>query len=118
MSRLRKLQRRKSNPNLVKLIDELLAKDKRVWKDLAERLAKPRRRYAEVNLSKLEKYVSDDEIALVPGKVLGSGEVTKPIKVAALGFSAVAKRKIEEAGGVCMSISEAMQAEGKFRIIG
>ena len=42
MSRLRKMQKRKSNPNLVKLIDELLVasakNEAKVWKDIAERI--------------------------------------------------------------------------------
>ncbi len=118
MSRIRKLQRRKSNPNLVRLIDEMLAMDKRVWKDVAKRVARPTRTHAEVNLSKLERHVSNDEIAVVPGKVLGGGELTKPIKVAALAFSESAKRKIEAAGGECIGLKEAMQLDGKFRIIG
>jgi len=118
MSRIRKLQKRKSNPNLVKLIDEMLAKNKRIWKDVAERLAKPSKLHAEVNLSRLERYVSSEEIAIVPGKVLGGGELTKPVKVAALAFSDSARRKIEAAGGVCMSLREAMEIDAKFRIIG
>jgi len=117
MSRIRKFQKRKSNPNLVKLISEMLSTRKRIWKDVAERLAKPRRLYANVNLSKLERYVSPDEIAVVPGKVLGGGEITKPIKVAALSFSESARKKITSAGGECISLIQAIQMEGKFRII-
>jgi len=118
MSRIRKLQRRKSNPNLVKLIDEMLAKDKRMWKDVARRMARPTRLHAGVDLSKLERYISEGEIAVVPGKVLGGGELTRPVKVAALAFSESARRKIEAAGGECISLREAMQLDGKFRIIG
>jgi large subunit ribosomal protein L18e len=113
MSRIRKLQKRKTNPGLIRLIDELLdhaAKNNSpVWKDVAERLAKPRRLQAEVNVSKIEKYAKNDEWVLVPGKVLGSGTITRSVKVAALAFSDSARRKIEEAGGRCMSIRDLMQ---------
>src|SRR5437764_9012926 len=37
----------------------------------------------------------------VPVKVLGQGEVSKKLTVHAHGFSATARRKIEEAGGTC-----------------
>ena len=108
MSKIRKMQKRKTNPNLVKLIDDLLkasAENKaKVWKDLAERLAKPLRNYAEVNVGKIDRYVKENEIAVVPGKVLGSGEITKPITVAAWRFSESARRKIESAGGRTLSI--------------
>ena len=117
MSRIRKLQRRKTDPNLVRLIDVLIAKDKPIWKDIAKRLAKPRKLYAQVNISKIERYLLEGETAVVPGKVLGGGEVTRPIKVAALSFSETARRKIEEAGGKCLSLEEAAESEGPFRII-
>ena len=108
MSKIRKMQKRKTNPNLVRLIDDLLkasAENKaKVWKDIAERLAKPLRNYAEVNVGKIDRYVKENEIAVVPGKVLGSGEITKPVTVAAWRFSESARRKIESAGGRTLSI--------------
>ncbi len=113
MSKIRKLQKRKSNPNLVKLIDDLLKESAKnnaaVWKDIAERLAKPRRLYAEVNVSKIDRYAKEDEYVVVPGKVLGGGRISKAVKVAALSFSESARKKIEEAGGVCMTISELLK---------
>ncbi len=117
MSKVRKLQKRKTDPNLIRLIDVLLSSEKGLWKDIAKRLAKPRKLYAQVNVSKIEKYLLDGEIAVVPGKVLGGGEVSKPIKVAALYFSESAKKKIESAGGQCLSLEEAMKVDGNFRII-
>lgn len=119
MSRIRRLQRRKTNPNLVRLIDELLKtsaeKEARVWKDIAERLSKPLRNYAEVNVGKLERYAREGELIVVPGKVLGSGEITRAITVAAWRFSESARRKIEAAGGKCISLQEALREnpEGK-----
>ena len=113
MSRLRKMQKRKSNPNLVKLIDELLVasakNEAKVWKDIAERIAKPRRLYAEVNVSKIERYAKDNETIIVPGKVLGSGKINKKVTVAALSFSESAKRKIEDAGGKCLTITQLLE---------
>ena len=119
MSRLRKMQKRKSNPNLVKLIDELLVasakNEAKVWKDIAERIAKPRRLYAEVNVSKIERYAKDNETIIVPGKVLGSGKINKKVTVAALSFSESAKRKIENAGGKCLTIMELLEENPKGR---
>ncbi len=124
MSRIRKLQRKKSNPNLVRLIDDLLKasaeNEAKVWKEIAERLAKPLRNYAEVNVGKLERYGMEGEMVLVPGKILGSGELSKPLTVAAWRFSQSAREKIERAGGKCISFFEAVRQnpEGKkVRII-
>lgn len=116
MSKIRKLQMRKTNPRLVKLIDLLLeesAKNKsNLWKVVAEKLASPTRRWAEVSLSKIDKYAKENETIVVPGKVLG-GELSKAVKVAAFNFSASAKEKIVAAGGQWMSIEELLKANPK-----
>ncbi len=113
MGKLRNLQKRKSNPNLIRLIDKLLlasAKNKvRIWKDIAERLSKSSKFKAEVNVGKIERYINENEIALIPGKVLGSGDISKPITVAALNFSETAREKITKAGGKCISIEELIE---------
>jgi len=117
MGKLRKMQKRKSNPNLIKLIDELLVasakNEAKVWKDIAERVAKPRRLHAEVNISKIERYAKDNETIVVPGKVLGSGKISKQVTVAALNFSESAKRKIEEVGGRCLTIMQLLEKNPK-----
>jgi large subunit ribosomal protein L15 len=41
-----------------------------------------------------------------PIKVLGSGDIDKPMKVVAHKFSATAKRRIEEAGGQAQEIAD------------
>jgi len=116
---------RKTNPVLINLIKELKKKsfenDAPIWKDIAERLERPSKNWAEVNLDKIEKYVNENEIALVPGKVLSPGELTKKITIAACSFSQKAREKIEKAGGRCVSISELIEENPKgknVRIIG
>ena len=42
----------------------------------------------------------------VPVKVLGQGELSKSLTVHAHGFSAVAREKIEAAGGTCVTLEE------------
>ena len=46
-----------------------------------------------------------------PLKVLGQGEVSQKLFVAAEAFSASARRKIEEAGGFVQLLAELAQAE-------
>jgi len=71
-----------------------------VWLDLASRLGKPRRQRPSVNLWKLEKLsgMLENKILVVPGKVLGFGDLTKKTRVVALEFSADAKKKISAKG--------------------
>jgi large subunit ribosomal protein L18e len=92
----------KTNPRLESLIAELKAAARDsgggVWQDVADRLEKPRRTHAEVNLGRIERYAREDETVVVPGKVLGSGVLEKNVTVAAVDFSSTARRKIERVG--------------------
>lgn len=83
---------KKRNPEIVETI--MLAKKKGLL-DLAKRLSGPSRLYSKVNLSELDKIDSD---VVVVGKVLGSGEVLKKKKVAAINFSEQAKMKLKKSG--------------------
>ncbi len=115
----------KTNPRLMDLITGLKnqSREKQVplWRDIALRLERPTRNTSEVNLSRINRYTKDKDLILVPGKVLGAGELNHPLTVAALSFSEGAKNKITEAGGSCLSIQELMDKnpEGtRVRIIG
>ncbi len=100
----------KSNPKLERLIKYLrLASHEHkapIWKDLALRLSRPRRHTAQVNVSRLNRVGAEGETLVVPGKVLGSGTLTKPLNVVAFGASKEARSKIENAGGRLMDIDE------------
>jgi large subunit ribosomal protein L18e len=103
----------KTNPRLANLIAELRTTaretDAGVWEDIAARLEKPRRTHAEVNLGRIERYAREDETVLVPGKVLGSGVLSKEVTVAAVDFSGTAKTKIEEVGAT-MALEDALES--------
>lgn len=116
---------RKTNPALLALIEDLrrVARENEapIWRDVAKRLSKTSQRWAEVNLSRLERYASEGETVLVPGKLLGAGELSKPLTVAAFRASAAAKEKVQAAGGKVLTISELMQQNPKgsgIRIMG
>ncbi|WP_225333865.1 50S ribosomal protein L18e [Halomicrobium urmianum] len=92
----------KTNPRLSSLIADLKSAARNsggdVWGDIAERLEKPRRTHAEVNLGQIERYAREDETVVVPGKVLGSGVLQKDVTVAAVDFSGTAEKKIDQVG--------------------
>ena len=104
---------RDKNPMLAGLIKKLDEKGRQekapIWESLAERLNRPRRRMSEVNLFSLERHASGKETVVVPGLVLGAGDVSKPLIVVALRFSRIAEEKIRKAGGKCMSIEKFME---------
>jgi large subunit ribosomal protein L18e len=103
-------QIRKTDPNLVALINDLKResreKETAIWRDIAQRLEKPSRSWAEVNLSKLERYANEGDVIVVAGKVLGAGSLKKKVTVAAFRFSESAAKAIDEAGGKRMTITE------------
>ncbi|RLG33474.1 50S ribosomal protein L18e [Methanosarcinales archaeon] len=121
-------RKRKTNPQINKLIEDLkrIARENSapIWRDIAKRLEKPRRNYAAVNLSKINRYSSSNDTILVPGKVLSSGTMEKPVTVAALGFSKKAFEKICKCGeggkegkgeerGKCITIEELIKNNPK-----
>ena len=94
------------NKRLLELIGQLRKANKGIWKKAADELSKPTRRRPEVNVSKIERYAKDGSVILVPGKVLGSGFVTKKVTVAAFNFSGSAKANIAKSGGKTIHISQ------------
>lgn len=108
---------KKTNPRVIRLIGDLKAASREanvaIWRDVAKRLEKPRRSYAAVNLSKINRHTGEDDRVLVAGKVLANGEIDHKVTVAALGFSEQAISKIESAGGKCLKIEEIMRLDPK-----
>jgi len=77
-----------------------------IWTYVASLLLLPKRRRIAVNVQKLNRETSPGESVVVPGKVLGVGELDHAITVSAYSFSPSARRKIQEAGGKCMGLEE------------
>jgi large subunit ribosomal protein L18e len=109
-----------TNPRLIRLIIACEKTKSKMWKEIARRLAIKRRR-AEVNVSKIDRYAKEGETIVVPGVVLGNGNITKKVKVAALRFSKSAKEKLLNSGCEVLTLEELLieNPEGKnTRIMG
>lgn len=106
-----------TNPYQRALIDDLRKKsfelEAPIWRTLAEKLEKPRRKKVEVNLSDIERNAEKNDTVIVPGIVLASGELTKPVTIAAWKFSQTAKEKIKKTKGKCLSIEELVKENPK-----
>ena len=116
---------RKTDQNLAGLIRDIkkigIEKKSAFWKRIGEELSRPTRNRRIVNLSKLDRVTNDNEIIIVPGKVLGTGILSHKLTIAAWSFSDNAIGKIEQAKSKAISIRELMKepVEGKrIRIIG
>jgi large subunit ribosomal protein L18e len=86
------------NKQLTNLVSEMrkLAIEQKVdfWKKIAKELEKPTRMKREVNTRKIAKVVNEGEVAVVPGKVLGSDKVNNEIAAYQASESAKANNKI------------------------
>lgn len=107
--------------NLIEELNDLSSKENvKIWRRIAQDLGKSIRKKRVVNIYKIDKYTKDDEVAVIPGKVLSLGILNKKIKVAAFQFSNEAKEKIN-AIGKAITIKELIKENPKgkkVRIIG
>ena len=92
-----------------------------LWKRVANDLETPTRKRRVVNLSSISRYTKENEIIIVPGKVLGAGDLEHKLTISAFQFSNGAKEKIEKAGAKIVPLLELSKENpsGKgIRIIG
>jgi len=100
----------KTNPVLLHTIAALRTAGRTntapVWRALADRLEGSRRRWSEVNLSRLSRHSKKGEILAVPGVLLATGTLAHPVTVAAFHASHAARVKVEAAGGKVLDLLE------------
>lgn len=114
-----------TNPILLRLIVELKKRSNEqninIWKRVANDLEKPTRQRRVVNLSSINRYTKENDIIVVPGKVLGAGNLSHKLTISAFQFSNGAKEKIEKVGAKVIPLLELSKENpsGKgIRIIG
>ncbi|MGV8151360.1 MAG: 50S ribosomal protein L18e [Candidatus Woesearchaeota archaeon] len=91
-----------------------------LWKRIALELERPTRQHRIVNLSKIDKYSNDNDVIIIPGKLLSGGQLSKKITIVAYSYS---RSVVEKVGGKAsiLSIEEAMKKYPKgnnLKIIG
>ncbi|RAH13784.1 MAG: 50S ribosomal protein L18e [Methanobacteriota archaeon] len=113
----------KTNQKLIELINQLKEKSREtgsaLWRDVALRLSKSRKNWAQPNLSRLSRHAPEGAVVLVPGKLLGSGDLEGSPVVAAYSASVGARDKIIAAGGKLLTLDDLMKEnpEGKGVVI-
>jgi large subunit ribosomal protein L18e len=88
---------------------------KPVYRQAVKMLSRKTNRLVEVNVGKLDNMSSEGSVLLVPGKVLGEGDVTKELHVGAVAYTTSAAQKISSAGGEALLLKDfvAKYGEGK-----
>lgn len=114
--KLKRAKYDRKNEVMQQLVDVLFKASREnkvnLWKRVAEDLLKSTRKQPIVNIAKLEQF-SDERVVVVPGKVLGYGELTKKVQVAAYSFSESAINAIKNAGGTTMSLQDFVKKNPK-----
>jgi len=99
---------RKLSPEIVETI--VLARKNKKWLEAAGVLAGPRRKKLSLNLDEIERKIEQEKIkenvVVVPGKVLGDGELKKKITLVALSFSKSAEEKLKKSKTDFLAIKE------------
>jgi len=112
-----------TNFQLNNLIKELRIKSKEanLWKRVANDLEKPTRQRRIVNLSKIDRCTKENEVIVIPGKVLGSGLLNHKLTIAAYSFSESALDKLKKIDAKALLIEDFVKESikgKKVRIIG
>lgn len=90
-TRIKERIEKKSNPVIIETIKILRKQKSPFWHRVAELISKPKRKMIVVNISKINRIAKDNEIVVVPGKLLGKDKLERKIVLAALSSSEKAK---------------------------
>ncbi len=108
--------KRKTNKAIVETLIKL--KKNPEFVNLAHLLSRPKRKKIIVNIHLINEKSKDGEIVVVPGKILGEGNLTKKITVYASAFSDSARDKINMAKGHAFFIGDLTENKiKKFNIL-
>jgi large subunit ribosomal protein L18e len=110
-----------TNQTLQKLISELKNTEISLFGRVASDLEKPSRKRREVNLSKLNNVTNEGEMIIVPGKVLGGGDINHKLTISAFKFSDGAVEKLKKSGSTIIPMEDITKEDIKgrrIRIIG
>ncbi|MEK6889893.1 MAG: 50S ribosomal protein L18e [Nanoarchaeota archaeon] len=86
--------RRKTNPTLIETI--LTARKHKGWFQLAHILSGSTNTHLALNLSEIDSQTKAGDTVIITGKVLGSGNLTKKVRICALSASEEALEKIKK----------------------
>ena len=108
--------------NLIIKLDQASKKNNSdLWKRIALDLSMPSRQRRSVNISRIAYNSKENETIVVPGKVLGSGEISHKLTISAFSFSSSAIEKLKKAGARIVSFENLINENPKgsnIRIIG
>ncbi len=103
-TKLKLRARKKTNPILIETLNAAIKAP--AWKKVAKLLAMSTREFPSMNLFEIDKETKAGDTAILVGKVLSKGELTKKIRICTLAISEKAKEKLKETKSEVISIIE------------
>jgi large subunit ribosomal protein L18e len=95
---------------MVRLLKQASIKnDAPIWSKLAKLALKTSSSRRVVNLTKINDVTKENDVIVVPGKVLGTGNVLHKVTLSSFSISNSAAKKIIESGGKIISFSEMIE---------
>ena len=79
-----------------------------IWSRLADLALKPSSRKV-VNLTRINTATKENDVLFVPGKVLGTGNISHKITLCSFSISTTAAKKIIQSGGSILKTSDMIQ---------
>lgn len=103
---------RKTNPSTTETIK--LAMENTAWMPIAKILSSSTRNYSSVNLSQIDEESKEGDTVLIIGKVLGSGDLSKKVRIVSLSISESAREKLKKTKSEYATIAEEIKINAKF----
>jgi len=98
-----------ANYYIRKLIRDLWKTRRRIWRTISKKLSGPRCNRVEANLKRINNKTKEGDVIVVPGKVLGIGDLDHKLTIACLNCSKSAREKIYDSGSTLLSIEELVE---------
>ena len=103
-----------TNQLVIQMVRELKGASKKnnapIWSRLAELALKPSSARRTINIGQIDKFVKDNDVIVVPGKVLGTGNISHKITLCSFSMSTTGAKKVLQSGGKIISFSELIKS--------
>ena len=77
-----------------------------IWSKLADLALKPSSSKRTINLTRINRITKESDVLFVPGKVLGTGNLSHKITLSSFSMSVTAANKIIQTGGNILTYSD------------
>ncbi|MDE1842287.1 putative ribosomal protein L15 [Nitrosotalea sinensis] len=99
-----------TNQVVIQMVNTLRVASKKnkapIWERLADLALKPTRAKRTMNLGQIDRLAADNDVIIVPGKVLGTGNLSHKITLCSFSISTTGAKKVTASGGKVLDISQ------------